>query len=179
MQVSVSNCLHIALGFFSSLINIIDKFSINNWKMLNVHLSFWTSTFAQKYFLLQLMLGAWIEFFRNLISRRNILSFFYSYVQNGFARLFTCWLQKTQENKSLLFAVVCFHKFSVFAGISARKCTIFMHFWNFDWKALFLGILSIQCKIRRDQPTDTRRSTGRSRSTCWPPLVYTISFSST
>jgi len=27
-----------------------------------------------------------------------------------------------------------------------------------------LGILSIQCKIRRDQPNDTRRST------CWPPL---------
>jgi len=28
----------------------------------------------------------------------------------------------------------------------------------------FLGILSIQCKIRRDRPTDTRRST------YWPPL---------
>jgi len=38
----------------------------------------------------------------------------------------------------------------------------------------FLGILSIQCKIRRDRPTDTRRSTGRSRSTCWPPLFYSI-----
>ena len=95
MQVSVSSCIHIALGVFSTLINIIGNFSINNWKMLNVHLSFWTPTFAQKYFLIQLMLGAWIEFFRNLISRRNILSFFYSYVQNGFARLFTCWLQKT------------------------------------------------------------------------------------
>jgi len=25
----------------------------------------------------------------------------------------------------------------------------------------FLGILSIQCKVRRDQPSDTRRSIGR------------------
>jgi len=33
-------------------------------------------------------------------------------------------------------------------------------------KAVFLGILSIQYKIRRDRPNDTRRST------CWPPLVY-------
>jgi len=33
----------------------------------------------------------------------------------------------------------------------------------------FLGILSIQCKIRRDRPTETWRSTGRWRSTCWPP----------
>jgi len=32
----------------------------------------------------------------------------------------------------------------------------------------FLGILSIQCKIRRDRPTDTWRST------CWPPLAYGI-----
>jgi len=31
--------------------------------------------------------------------------------------------------------------------------------------------LLIQCKIRCDRTTDTRRSTGRSRSTCWPPLV--------
>ena len=38
----------------------------------------------------------------------------------------------------------------------------------------FSGILSIQCKIRRDQPADTRRSTGRSRSICWPPLTYAI-----
>jgi len=36
----------------------------------------------------------------------------------------------------------------------------------------FLGILSIQCKIRRDRPTDTRRSTARSPSTCLPPLIY-------
>jgi len=28
-----------------------------------------------------------------------------------------------------------------------------------------LGILSIQCKIRRDRPIETRRST------CWPPLL--------
>jgi len=35
----------------------------------------------------------------------------------------------------------------------------------------FLDILSIQCKIRHDRPIDTRRSTGRSRSTCWPPMV--------
>jgi len=34
----------------------------------------------------------------------------------------------------------------------------------------FLGILFIQYKIRHDRPTDIRRSTGRSRSTCWPPL---------
>jgi len=30
----------------------------------------------------------------------------------------------------------------------------------------FLGILSIQCKIRCNRPSDTWRST------CWPPLVY-------
>jgi len=30
----------------------------------------------------------------------------------------------------------------------------------------FLGILSIQCNIRPDRPTDTRRST------CWPPLLH-------
>jgi len=36
---------------------------------------------------------------------------------------------------------------------------------------LFFGILLIQCKIRRDRPTDTRRLNGWSRSTCWPPLV--------
>jgi len=34
----------------------------------------------------------------------------------------------------------------------------------------FLVILSIQCKIRCDWATETRRSTGRLRSTCWPPL---------
>jgi len=31
---------------------------------------------------------------------------------------------------------------------------------------LFLGSLSIQCKIRCNRPNDTRRST------CWPPLVH-------
>jgi len=31
----------------------------------------------------------------------------------------------------------------------------------------FLGIMSIQCKIRCDRPTDTWRSTGRS--ICWLP----------
>jgi len=36
----------------------------------------------------------------------------------------------------------------------------------------FLGNLSIQCKIRRDRPIETRWSTGLSRSTCWPPLFY-------
>jgi len=36
----------------------------------------------------------------------------------------------------------------------------------------FLDIMSIQCKIRRDRPAETQRSTGRSRLTCWPPLVY-------
>ena len=39
---------------------------------------------------------------------------------------------------------------------------------------LFTGILSIQCKIRRDRPTDIWRSTGRSRSTCWPSLLYRL-----
>jgi len=34
----------------------------------------------------------------------------------------------------------------------------------------FLGTLSIQCKIKRDQPAEPRRSTGRSRSTTWPTL---------
>jgi len=29
-----------------------------------------------------------------------------------------------------------------------------------------LGILSTQCKVRRDRPSYTQRST------CWPPLVY-------
>jgi len=32
----------------------------------------------------------------------------------------------------------------------------------------FLGILSFQCKIRRDRPTETRRST------CWPSLCHTM-----
>ena len=39
-------------------------------------------------------------------------------------------------------------------------------FWNIE------GIFSILCKIKCDRPTDTWRSTGRSRSTCWPPLQY-------
>jgi len=38
----------------------------------------------------------------------------------------------------------------------------------------FLVILSIQCKIRRDRPAELWRSTGRSRSTGWPPLYYGI-----
>ena len=33
-------------------------------------------------------------------------------------------------------------------------------------------VKSIQ--IRRDRPTNTRRSTGQSRSTCWPPLLYRL-----
>jgi len=43
---------------------------------------------------------------------------------------------------------------------------------NIDWKMFFWVILSIKCKIRRDRSTDTWRSTGRSRSACWPPLIY-------
>jgi len=39
----------------------------------------------------------------------------------------------------------------------------------------FLGILSIQCKIRSDRPTETRRSTGQSRSVCWQSLVGLLS----
>ena len=35
----------------------------------------------------------------------------------------------------------------------------------------FSGILSIQCKIWRDRPAETRRSTGQSRSTLWPSLL--------
>jgi len=31
----------------------------------------------------------------------------------------------------------------------------------------FLGIVSIQCKIKCDRPTEPRRST------CWPPLIST------
>jgi len=38
----------------------------------------------------------------------------------------------------------------------------------------FIGIFSIQCKLRRDRPTDTQQSTGRSRSTCWSPLLFKI-----
>jgi len=38
-------------------------------------------------------------------------------------------------------------------------------FRNIDWKTFFLGILSIQCKIRRDRPNETRRST------CWSPCT--------
>jgi len=37
----------------------------------------------------------------------------------------------------------------------------------------FLGILSIQCKIRRDWPSDTRRSTGR----CDRPIGHPWSIS--
>ena len=33
--------------------------------------------------------------------------------------------------------------------------------WNTVWKMFFLGILSIQCKIRCNRPGDTRRSIGR------------------
>jgi len=44
-------------------------------------------------------------------------------------------------------------------------------FWNIYSKVFVLGILSIQCKIRCDRPSNTRRSTGRSWSTCWPPLL--------
>jgi len=40
----------------------------------------------------------------------------------------------------------------------------------------FLGGLSLQRKTRSDRPTDTKRSVGRSRSTCWPPLIYGNSF---
>ena len=36
----------------------------------------------------------------------------------------------------------------------------------------FLVSLSIQCKIRRDRPAEPRRSTGRSRSTCWLSQLY-------
>jgi len=43
----------------------------------------------------------------------------------------------------------------------------FLEYWY--WlKVFFSVILSIQCKIRRDRPAELRRSTGRSRSTCWP-----------
>jgi len=38
-------------------------------------------------------------------------------------------------------------------------------------KVFFLVILLIQWKIRCDRPAEPRRSTGSSRSTCWPPLV--------
>jgi len=31
------------------------------------------------------------------------------------------------------------------------------NFLEFVWKMFFLGILSIQSKIRRDRPSDTRR----------------------
>jgi len=37
----------------------------------------------------------------------------------------------------------------------------------------FLGILSIQCKIRRDRPSDTRRSIGR----CDRPIGHPWSIS--
>jgi len=39
---------------------------------------------------------------------------------------------------------------------------------------LFLGSLSIQCRIRCNRPSDTRWSTGwcNQPATCWPPLVY-------
>jgi len=37
-------------------------------------------------------------------------------------------------------------------------------FRNIDWKMFFLRILSIQCKIRCDRPTETWQCT------CWPPL---------
>jgi len=67
MLVSVLKCIDIAPGFFSTLINISGNLSVNKRK--NVKCTFTT------------LLGVWIEFFRNLISRRKILSF-YSHVQN-------------------------------------------------------------------------------------------------
>ena len=47
--------------------------------------------------------------------------------------------------------------------VTSTKChkvqrfSFLFTFWNIDWKMLFSGILWIQCKIRRDRPSDTRR----------------------
>jgi len=38
----------------------------------------------------------------------------------------------------------------------------------------FLGILSIQCKIRRDQPSDTRRSTDQCNRTIGHPSSISV-----
>jgi len=46
-------------------------------------------------------------------------------------------------------------------------------FWNIDWKMFFLRSLSIQCKIRCDRPSDTRRSTGW----CNQPIGHPCSIS--
>ena len=47
---------------------------------------------------------------------------------------------------------------------------IFMHFLEYWLKSVLytVGIFSIQCKIRRNRPSDTWRST------CWPPLMYGV-----
>jgi len=39
-----------------------------------------------------------------------------------------------------------------------RHISFLCTFWNIDWKMCFLGILSIECNIRHDRPTETRQS---------------------
>jgi len=46
-----------------------------------------------------------------------------------------------------------------------------MYFLESWLKSVPYRYLVSSMQIRRDRPTDTRRSTGRSRSTCWSPLV--------
>ena len=58
---------------------------------------------------------------------------------------------------------------------------IFMYptFWNFDWKFFLLGILSIQCKIRRDRTIVNWLSTGqcdRPVGHPWSISAFTIHF---
>jgi len=46
-----------------------------------------------------------------------------------------------------------------------QRFSLLCTFGNIHRKMFFLSIFSIQCKIRHVWTTDTRRSTGRSRST--------------
>jgi len=88
-------------------------------------------------------------------------------------------IRKTYKNTFVASALLAYGKSSQEAPKNIRDVTnqlidnfnVF-YFWNIDWKVFFLGILSIHCNIRRDRPTDTGRWTGRSRWTCWPPLIY-------
>jgi len=48
--------------------------------------------------------------------------------------------------------------------VTSTKCkmqcfSFLCSFWNIDWKMFFLSILSIQCEIRCDRPSDTQQST--------------------
>ena len=73
-----------------------------------------------------------------------------NYIVNGWP---TCLRLGSTRN----FLITC-HR-SVGNKVTSTEChkmqrfSFWFAFWNIDWKMFFLGILSTQCKIRRDRPT--------------------------